>query len=60
MALSDRVKTVVDGMQITASCGNFMNPPLSYIAPTAVADLALYAGLTPVSEGGDSIAAPSA
>ena len=52
---SDRVKTVVDGMQITASCGNFMNPPLSYIAPTAVADLALYAGLTPVSEGGDSI-----
>ncbi|WP_198672122.1 TonB-dependent receptor [Pseudogemmobacter bohemicus] len=52
---SDRVKTVVDGMQITASCGNFMNPALSYIAPTAIADLALYAGLTPVSEGGDSI-----
>lgn len=52
---ADRVKTLVDGMQITSSCGNFMNPPLSYIAPGAVAEAALYAGLTPVSLGGDSI-----
>lgn len=53
---SDRVLTRVNGMSITASCGNFMNPPLSYIDPAAIADATLHAGITPVSLGGDSIA----
>lgn len=52
---SDRVKTLVNGMSITSSCGNFMNPPLSYIDSGAVQSAKVYAGVTPVSMGGDSI-----
>jgi iron complex outermembrane receptor protein len=32
-----------------------MNPALSYIDPTKVADVTVFAGITPVSVGGDSI-----
>lgn len=53
---SDRILTRVNGMAVTASCGNFMNPPLSYIDPAAVSEATLHAGITPVSLGGDSIA----
>lgn len=53
---ADRILTRVNGMSITASCGNFMNPPLSYIDPAAVSEATLHAGITPVSLGGDSIA----
>lgn len=52
----DRILTRVNGMNITSSCGNVMNPPLSYIDPSAVEEAGLYAGITPVSLGGDSIA----
>jgi len=52
----DRIKTLVDGVPITSSCANHMNPPLSYIAPTAVGKAEVIAGVTPVSAGGDSIA----
>ena len=51
----DRVKTLVDGMTITAHCANHMNPALSYIAPGNVESINVLAGITPVSEGGDSI-----
>lgn len=51
----DRVRTQVDGVDIAAACPNHMNPPLSYIDPTAVAAIDVYAGVTPVSVGGDSI-----
>ncbi len=51
----DRLRTQVDGMDIVAVCPNHMNPPLSYIDPTAVAEINVYAGVTPVSVGGDSI-----
>jgi len=52
----DRIRVKVDGMDLIASCPNHMNPPLSYIDPTNVDSLKVYAGITPVSVGGDSIA----
>jgi iron complex outermembrane receptor protein len=51
----DRVRTKVDGMDLIASCPNHMNPPLSYIDPSNVGVIKAYAGITPVSVGGDSI-----
>jgi iron complex outermembrane receptor protein len=51
----DRLRIQVDGMDLIASCPNHMNPALSYIDPTQVGDVQVYAGITPVSVGGDSI-----
>ncbi len=51
----DRVKTEVDGMQITSACPNHMNPALSYISAEQVSKIEAIAGITSVSEGGDSI-----
>ncbi len=52
----DRVKVRVDGMEITPACPNHMDPPLHYISPDEVDVLQVTAGVTPVSQGGDSIA----
>lgn len=52
----DRIKFTVDGASITSACGNHMNPALSYIAPGNVSTIDVFAGITPVSMGGDSIA----
>lgn len=51
----DRLRIKVDGMDLIATCPNHMNPPLSYIEPSNIAELNVYAGITPVSVGGDSI-----
>jgi iron complex outermembrane recepter protein len=51
----DRVRVKVDGMDLVASCPNHMNPALSYIDPSNIGKLSVYAGITPVSLGGDSI-----
>lgn len=51
----DRVKVLVDGMQVSSACANHMNPALSYIAPINVGKVDLIAGVTPVSRGGDSL-----
>lgn len=51
----DRLRIKVDGMDLIASCPNHMNPALSYIDPTHVGALKVYAGISPVSSGGDSI-----
>lgn len=51
----DRLKIAVDGMTITSACPNHMNPALSYIAPAALSQISVYAGVVPVSQGGDSI-----
>lgn len=51
----DRLRTEVDGMDLVAFCPNHMNPALSYIDPTAVQSVQVYAGVSPVSLGGDSI-----
>lgn len=51
----DRLRIKVDGMDLISACGNHMNPPLSYIDPTNVGSAEVFAGITPVSIGGDSI-----
>ncbi len=53
----DRLRIQVDGMDLISACGNHMNPPLSYIDPSRVGKVRLFAGVTPVSVGGDSIGA---
>ena len=52
----ERVRVVTNGMFVSPSCPNHMNPPLSYVDPSAVGQLRVMAGITPVSIGGDSIA----
>jgi len=52
----DRIRIKVDGMDLVSSCANHMNPPLSYIDPSNVENIKVFAGITPVSVGGDSIA----
>ena len=51
----DRLRISVDGMDFIASCPNHMNPPLAYLTPGNIGKLQVYAGITPVSVGGDSI-----
>lgn len=51
----DRLRVKVNGMDLISSCPNHMNPPLSYLAPNDVGTLTVYAGLSPVSVGGDSL-----
>ncbi len=51
----DRVRIKVDGMDLISACANHMNPPLSYIDPSNVGSIDVFAGITPVSMGGDSI-----
>lgn len=51
-----RINVQVNGMGLMPSCPNHMNSPLSYIDPTSVDSIKVYAGVTPVSVGGDSIA----
>jgi iron complex outermembrane recepter protein len=51
----DRNRILVDGMDFIASCPNHMNPPLSYIDPAKLGAVRVYAGIAPVSAGGDSI-----
>lgn len=51
----DRLRVKVDGMDLIAACPNHMNPPLSYVDPSNIGLLKVFAGITPVSVGGDSI-----
>jgi iron complex outermembrane receptor protein len=51
----DRIRIQVDGMDLMAACPNHMNSALSYIDPTQVGSITVFAGITPVSVGGDSI-----
>jgi len=51
----ERIRTRVDGMDLIAACPNHMNPPLSYLDPAQVGEARVWAGITPVSVGGDSI-----
>jgi len=51
----DRVLVQVDGMGLMSACPNHMNSPLSYIDPSNVASINVFAGITPVSAGGDSL-----
>ena len=51
----DRIRTLVDGVTVSAACPMHMNPALSYIDPSNVARITVMPGVTPVSLGGDSI-----
>ena len=51
----DRLNIKVDGVEIVASCPNHMNSALSYIDPTNVGTVKVWAGIAPVSAGGDSL-----
>ena len=51
----DRLRIKVDGMDLIAACPNHMNPALSYLDPSQVGSINVYAGIAPVSVGGDSI-----
>lgn len=51
----DRLRIKVDGMDLIASCPNHMNPPISYVDTSQVGSIEVFAGITPVSLGGDSI-----
>jgi iron complex outermembrane receptor protein len=51
----DRLRVKVDGMDLVSACPNHMNPALSYVDPAQVEDIQVFAGITPVSLGGDSI-----
>jgi iron complex outermembrane receptor protein len=51
----DRLRIQVDGMDLVAACPNHMNSALSYIDPTRVGSITVFAGITPVGVGGDSI-----
>jgi len=51
----DRLRIQVDGVDAMSACPNHMNSPLSYINPTKVARVTVFAGVAPVSAGGDSI-----
>lgn len=51
----DRLRIKLDGMDLISTCPNHMNPPLSYVDPNNIGVLKVFAGITPVSVGGDSI-----
>ncbi|WP_024604690.1 MULTISPECIES: TonB-dependent receptor [unclassified Pseudoalteromonas] len=54
--MGDRVKVLVDGVDVTAACANHMNPPLSYISANQITSYKVVAGVSPISAGGDNIA----
>jgi iron complex outermembrane receptor protein len=51
----DRIRTLVDGVPLTAACPMHMNPALSYVNPSNVSHMTVLPGVTSVSLGGDSI-----
>lgn len=51
----DRLRIQVDGMDVMSACPNHMNSVLSLINPTKVGSITAFAGITPVSVGGDSV-----
>ncbi|MGD8589835.1 MAG: TonB-dependent receptor [Chromatiales bacterium] len=51
----DRLRIKLDGMDLISSCPNHMNPPLSYVSPSNVDAIQVFAGISPVSVSGDSI-----
>jgi iron complex outermembrane receptor protein len=54
--MGDRIKVLIDGSDITSSCANQMNPPLSYVSANQISSTQVVAGVSPVSAGGDNIA----
>jgi len=51
----ERTRIIVDGMNISSTCSNHMNPPSSYMSPAHAGRMTVMPGITPVSVGGDSL-----
>ena len=51
----DRINVKVDGVDLISACGNHMDPPTSYLDVSNLETVKVFAGITPVSMGGDSI-----
>jgi len=51
----DRIKVRVDGVDLISGCVSHSNSPLSYIDINNIGEFKVFAGITPVSMGGDSI-----
>ena len=51
----ERTKVVVNGATVESSCPNHMNAAMSYAAPAQASAVTVLAGITPVSQGGDSL-----
>ncbi len=51
----DRIRTLIDGMEITPAGPNAMDPSLSYIDPASVYNVTVFPAITPVDIGGDVI-----
>jgi len=51
----DRINVKVDGVDLISACGNHMDPPTSYLDASNLESVKVFAGITPVSMGGDSI-----
>jgi iron complex outermembrane receptor protein len=51
----DRINVKVDGVDLISACGNHMDPPTSYLDASNLESVKIFAGITPVSMGGDSI-----
>ncbi len=50
-----RVNTQVDGLNVGPACPNWMDPPLSFIPNSDLHELAVVRGISPVSDGSESI-----
>lgn len=51
----ERVKLLVDGINITPACPNHMDPPLHYASSRQSSKVITYKQATPVSQSGDSL-----
>lgn len=51
----DRIKVKIDGMEITPACPNHMDPPMHYANMNELNNIQVISGITPVSQGGDSL-----
>lgn len=51
----ERLRLQIDGMDLYAACPNHMNTPLSYLDSAQVEQIRVWAGLAPVSAGGDAL-----
>ncbi|MDW8336674.1 MAG: TonB-dependent receptor [Tepidimonas sp.] len=51
----ERLRLQIDGMDLYAACPNHMNTPLSYLLASQVERVQTWAGIAPVSAGGDAI-----
>jgi len=50
-----RINTQLDGLNVAPAGPNWMDPPLSHIAPSQVKAMRVYRGVAPVSAGAESI-----